>query len=160
DAFGRLLERFHEWRKNVCMVQISVPSRSDIPEYAEQRRRVENSVGRINGDFGEADWVPIRYLYPSYDPNELSHLYRAADLGYVTPLRGGMKLVAKEFVAAQDPNKPGGLLLSRFAGAACELTEALLTNPWDPEGTARDLDRALRLSLDERKWRHDALSKV
>jgi trehalose-6-phosphate synthase len=137
-----------------------VPSRADIPEYAEQRERVENAVGRINGEFGEADWMPIRYLYRSYARSQLSQLYRAADVGYVTPLRDGMNLVAKEFVAAQDPEKPGVLLLSRFAGAAEELREALLTNPWDSEGTARDLDRALRMPLQERKWRHGKLMAV
>jgi trehalose 6-phosphate synthase len=160
DAFGWLLELFPEWRKNVCLVQVSVPTRADIPEYAEQRSRVENSVGRINGQFGEADWVPIRYLYRSYGRAELSQLYRAADVGYVTPLRDGMNLVAKEFVAAQDPESPGVLLLSRFAGAAEELRAALLTNPWDPEGTAHDLDRALRMPADERRARHEKLARI
>ena len=107
DAFGRLLELFPEWRKNVCFVQVSVPTRADIPDYAAQRERVENSVGRVNGEFGEADWVPIRYLYRSYGRPELSQLYKAADVGYVTPLRDGMNLVAKEFVAAQNPECPG-----------------------------------------------------
>jgi trehalose 6-phosphate synthase len=160
DAFGRLLQTYPEWRRKVSLVQVSVPSRADIAEYAEQRSRVENSVGRINGEFGEADWVPIRYLYRSYGRAELTQLYRAADVGYVTPLRDGMNLVAKEFVAAQDPDKPGVLLLSRFAGAAEELGEALLTNPWDAEGTARDLDRALRMPPEERARRHGALARV
>jgi alpha,alpha-trehalose-phosphate synthase [UDP-forming]/trehalose-phosphatase len=160
DAFGQLLAQFPEWRRNVCLVQVSVPSRADIAEYAEQRTRVENSVGRINGEFGEADWVPIRYLYRSYGRSQLSQLYRLADVGYVTPLRDGMNLVAKEYVAAQDPAKPGVLLLSRFAGAAEELRAALQTNPWDPEGTARDLDRALRMPLEERLERHAALHRI
>ena len=157
DAFGRLLELFPAWRKNVSLVQVSVPSRADVPEYAEQRTRVENAVGRINGEFGEADWVPIRYLYRSYGRSQLSELYRLADVGYVTPLRDGMNLVAKEYVAAQDPKDPGVLLLSRFAGAAEELRDALLTNPWDAEGTARDLDRALQMPDEERMRRHTAL---
>ena len=156
-AFGRLLELFPEWRRNACLVQVSVPSRADIPEYAEQRQRVENTVGRINGEYGEADWVPIRYLYRSYGRSQLSQLYRAGAVGYVTPLRDGMNLVAKEYVAAQDPQRPGVLLLSRFAGAAEELTEAVLTNPWDPEGTARELDRALRMPLEECLRRHGKL---
>jgi alpha,alpha-trehalose-phosphate synthase [UDP-forming]/trehalose-phosphatase len=159
-AFGKLLELFPEWRRNVCLVQVSVPSRADIPEYAEQRSRVENTVGRLNGEFGEADWVPIRYLYRSYGRKELSELYRAADVGYVTPLRDGMNLVAKEYVAAQDPARPGVLLLSRFAGAAEELGAALLTNPWYPEGTAHDLDRALRMPIEERLDRHRLLTDV
>jgi trehalose 6-phosphate synthase len=159
-SFGRLLEQFPEWRRKACLVQVSVPSRADVPEYAEQRSRVENSVGRINGEYGEADWVPIRYLYRSYGRRELSQLYRAADVGYVTPLRDGMNLVAKEYVAAQDPKRPGVLLLSRFAGAAEELRDALLTNPWDSEGTAQDLDRALKMPADERSRRHAKLLEV
>jgi trehalose 6-phosphate synthase len=159
-AFGRMLELFPAWRRNACLVQVSVPSRGDIPEYAEQRQRVENAVGRINGEYGEVDWVPIRYLYRSYGQTQLSQLYRAGDVGYVTPLRDGMNLVAKEYVAAQDPQRPGVLLLSRFAGAAEELPDAVLTNPWDQEGTARDLDRALRMPLEERLRRHVKLMEV
>jgi alpha,alpha-trehalose-phosphate synthase [UDP-forming]/trehalose-phosphatase len=159
-AFGCLLEQFPDWRRKACLVQVSVPSRADVPEYAEQRSRVENSVGRVNGEYGEADWVPIRYLYRSYGRSQLSQLYRAADVGYVTPLRDGMNLVAKEYVAAQDPGRPGVLLLSRFAGAAEELREALLTNPWDSEGTARDLDRALKMPAEERSRRHAKLLEV
>jgi trehalose 6-phosphate synthase len=159
-AFGSMLEQFPEWRRKACFVQVSVPSRADVPEYAEQRSSVENIVGRINGEYAEADWVPIRYLYRSYGRSQLSELYRAADVGYVTPLRDGMNLVAKEYVAAQDPKRPGVLLLSRFAGAAEELRDALITNPWDAEGTARDLDRALRMSADERLRRHAKLLEV
>ncbi len=159
-AFGTLLERFPQWRRNACLVQVSVPSRADIADYAEQRSKVENTVGRINGEYGEADWVPIRYLYRSYGRSQLSELYRAADVGYVTPLRDGMNLVAKEYVAAQDSDKPGVLLLSRFAGAAEELKDALLTNPLDPEGVARDLDQALTMPLWERKQRHSKLFEI
>ena len=157
SAFGTLLERYEAWRGKVCLVQIAVPSRADIPEYAEQRARVESIVARVNADYGAGDWVPIRYLYRSYGRAELTHLYRAADVGYVTPLRDGMNLVAKEYVAAQDPERPGVLLLSRFAGAAEELREALLTNPWDREGMAHDLDVALRMSAEERLRRHASL---
>jgi trehalose 6-phosphate synthase len=159
-AFGELLERFPQWRRKACLVQVSVPSRADIADYAEQRSMVENIVGRLNGEYGEADWVPIRYLYRSYARAQLSELYRAADVGYVTPLRDGMNLVAKEYVAAQDPVSPGVLLLSRFAGAARELGDALLTNPWDPEGVASDLDRALTMPPSERKARHAKLLEV
>jgi alpha,alpha-trehalose-phosphate synthase [UDP-forming]/trehalose-phosphatase len=159
-AFGALLEQSPGWRKKACLVQVSVPSRGDVPDYAEQRSRIENIVGRVNGEYGEADWVPIRYLYRSYRRDQLSELYRAADVGYVTPLRDGMNLVAKEYVAAQDPERPGVLVLSRFAGAAEELGEALLVNPWDAEGTARDLKRALEMPLEERKRRHARLLEV
>jgi alpha,alpha-trehalose-phosphate synthase [UDP-forming]/trehalose-phosphatase len=153
-AFGRLLELFPEWRGKVSLIQISVPSRADVPEYAEQRAEVEGIVGRVNGQFGEAHWVPIRYLYRGYSRPHLSQLYRAARVGYVTPLRDGMNLVAKEYVAAQDPDDPGVLVLSQFAGAAVEMKDAILTNPYWADGMARDLDRALRMPLDERKMRH------
>jgi alpha,alpha-trehalose-phosphate synthase [UDP-forming]/trehalose-phosphatase len=160
EAFGRLLELHPEWRGRVSLVQISVPSRADVPGYAEQRRRIENIVGRINGEYGEGAWVPVRYLYRSYSHAHLAELYRAAAVGYVTPLRDGMNLVAKEFVAAQEPKEPGVLLLSKFAGAAAELRDAVLTNPWQADGMARDLDRALRMELAERQERHRKLLAV
>jgi alpha,alpha-trehalose-phosphate synthase [UDP-forming]/trehalose-phosphatase len=153
-AFGRLLELFPEWRGKVSLIQISVPSRADVPDYAVQRANVEAVVGRVNGQFGEAHWVPIRYLYRGYSRPHLSQLYRTARVGYVTPLRDGMNLVAKEYVAAQDPEDPGVLVLSQFAGAAAEMKDAILTNPYWADGMARDLDRALRMPLDERKIRH------
>lgn len=156
-AFGRLLEKFPEWRGKVSLVQVSVPSRADVPLYAEQRATIESIVGRINGEFGEAAWVPIRYLYRSYSKAQLSELYRAATVGYVTPLRDGMNLVAKEYVAAQDPENPGVLLLSQFAGAAVEMRDAVLTNPYHTDGMAKDLDRSLRMELDERKARYAKL---
>lgn len=160
EAFARLLELHPEWQRKVSLVQISVPSRSDVPAYAEQRQRVEAIVGRTNGEFGDGAWVPIRYLYRSYDSHQLSLLYRASSIGYVTPLRDGMNLVAKEWVAAQNPDDPGVLVLSRFAGAAAELTDAVLTNPWHIDGLARDLDRALRIGLEERRERHRTLLDV
>ncbi len=160
EAFARMLELYPAWRGQVSFVQVSVPSRADVPEYAELRDRVEHLVGRINGNFGEADWVPVRYLYRSYAPPVLAQLYRAADVGFVTPFRDGMNLVAKEFVAAQDPEDPGALLLSRFAGAAEEMTSAVLTNPWHIDGMAVDLDIALRMSREERVARHRELAAV
>ncbi|MGE5184505.1 MAG: trehalose-phosphatase [Acidobacteriota bacterium] len=159
-GFERLLERRPEWRGQVSFVQISVPSRADVPEYAELRHRVENLVGRINGRFGEADWVPVRYLYRSYERGVLAQLYRAAAVALVTPLRDGLNLVAKEFVASQDPESPGVLVLSRFAGAAAELEDAVITNPYHPDGLAGDLDRALRMDLEERRRRHARLAAV
>jgi trehalose 6-phosphate synthase len=157
EAFAHLLARFPEWRGKVSLVQISVPSRADVLEYQEQRHRVEAAVGRINGEFGEADWTPVRYLYRSYRRDQLSRFYRAADVCLVTPLRDGMNLVAKEFVAAQTPEQPGVLVLSRFAGAASELTDAVLTNPFHADGMAGDLDRALRMPVAERRERHARL---
>ncbi|KAF0246385.1 MAG: trehalose 6-phosphate [Planctomycetota bacterium] len=158
EAFGHFLAQHPEWKGRVSLVQVSVPSRADIPEYAEQRQRIENLVGRINGEHGEAHWVPVRYLYRSYPHTHLAQLYRAADVAMVTPLRDGMNLVAKEFVAAQDPARPGVLLLSRFAGAAEEMKDALLTNPWHTDGMARDLLRALEMPEAERLARHAKLA--
>jgi len=156
-AYEHLLETKPEWRGAIVFVQISVPSRADVPEYAELKLRVENLVGRINGRFGEADWVPVRYLYRSYDHGVLAQLYRSADVALVTPLRDGLNLVAKEFVHAQDGEHPGVLVLSKFAGAAAELHDAILTNPYHPDGLAADLDRALRMELPERRRRHALL---
>ena len=159
-AFEALLERYPEWRSQVSLVQISVPSREEVPEYAELRTAVETLVGRINGRFGEADWVPVRYLYRSYDHRVLAQLYRLADVALVTPLRDGLNLVAKEFVAAQRADEPGVLVLSRFAGAAAELTHAVLTNPYHADGLAADIDFALRMPPAERRRRHELLSAV
>ncbi len=156
-AFERMLERWPEWRRQVVLVQISVPSRADIPEYAELRRTVEQMVGRINGRFGDTDWVPVRYLYRSYSQQVLAQLYRLADVALVTPLRDGMNLVAKEFVAAQDPGRPGVLVLSQYAGAADSMAAAIITNPFHPEGLAVDLDRALRMPTTERVERQLSL---
>ena len=156
-AFERLLERSPDWHGRVVFLQVSVPSRAEIPDYAELRAKVEALVGRINGRFGETDWVPVRYLYRSYEHRVLAQLYRLADVALVTPLRDGMNLVAKEFVAAQDPARPGVLVLSQFAGAAETLTSALLTNPFHPEGLAADLDQALRMPAGERLHRHRML---
>ncbi len=157
-AFERLLDTKPEWRGKVSFVQVSVPSRSDVPEYAELRQRVENLVGRINARFGEAHWMPIRYLYRSYDHRVLTQLYRLADVALVTPLRDGLNLVAKEFVVAQQPASPGVLVLSRFAGAAAELEDAVLTNPFHPDGLAADIDFALRMDPEERQRRHALLA--
>jgi trehalose 6-phosphate synthase len=156
-ALERLFEIKPEWCGRISFVQISVPSREDVPEYAELRDRVEQLVGRINGRFGEADWVPVRYLYRSFSHEVLAQLYRTADIALVTPLRDGLNLVAKEFVVAQLADNPGVLVLSRFAGAAEELRDAVLTNPYHVDGMAGDIDRALRMQPAERLRRHDLL---
>jgi alpha,alpha-trehalose-phosphate synthase [UDP-forming] len=157
EGFARLLAKRPEWRGKVSLVQISVPSRVEVVDYQRERQRIEAAVGRINSEFGEAHWTPVRYLYRSYHRSQLSLFYRAADVCLVTPLRDGMNLVAKEFVAAQSADQPGVLVLSRFAGAACELSDAVLTNPFHVDGLARDLDRALRMPLQERRQRHSRL---
>jgi len=160
EAFAHLLERYPAWRGKVSFVQVSVPTRSEVPEYAELRSRVEALVGRINGAFGEADWTPVRYLYRSYDQETLARLYRSAAVCLVTPLRDGMNLVAKEYVASQDAGDPGVLVLSRFCGAAERMTLARLTNPFHADGVAADLDAALRMPRDERVERHAALRAI
>ncbi len=158
EAYERMLERCPEWRRQVILLQISVPTRAEIPDYAELRERVEGLVGRINGRFGDTDWVPVRYLYRSYDQHVLAQLYRLADIALVTPLRDGMNLVAKEFVAAQDPTRPGVLVLSRHAGAAESLTGAMLTDPFLLEGLASDIDIALAMPAAERAHRYRLLA--
>jgi trehalose 6-phosphate synthase len=154
NAFERFLTIFPDWHSNVTYLQITPRSRSDIPEYADIGRLVGEAVGRINGNFGEASWTPLRYINKAHSRTALAGLYRAARAALVTPLRDGMNLVAKEFVAAQNAEDPGVLILSRFAGAARECTAALLVNPYDHEGVAIAINRALSMSLDERIQRH------
>jgi trehalose 6-phosphate synthase len=155
DAFERFLTHFPDWRSKVTYLQITPRSRTGIPEYADISRKVGEAVGRINGAFGEASWTPLRYLNKAHSRTALAGLYRAARVALVTPLRDGMNLVAKEFVAAQNPQDPGVLILSRFAGAARECSAALLVNPYDPEGVAIAINRALSMPLSERRQRHD-----
>ncbi|MCK0196785.1 alpha,alpha-trehalose-phosphate synthase (UDP-forming) [Ancylobacter sp. 6x-1] len=154
-AFDNLLERWPEHRSHVTMMQVAPVSRGEVSEYQILRRELEESGGRINGRFAEFDWVPLRYLNKVFPRNTLATLYRHARVGLVTPLRDGMNLVAKEYVAAQNPEDPGVLVLSRFAGAADELTGALLVNPYDIEGMAEAMDAALRMPKEERieRWR-------
>ena len=123
-------------------------------------REVGEAVGRINGAYGEASWTPVRYINKAHSRTALAGLYRAARAGLVTPLRDGMNLVAKEFVAAQNADDPGVLILSRFAGAAHECAAALLVNPYDPEGVGNAINRALSMPLEERRQRHSANFKV
>ncbi|HEY8000093.1 MAG TPA: trehalose-6-phosphate synthase [Pseudolabrys sp.] len=154
NAYERFLTIFPDWHNNVTYLQITPHSRSGIPEYSDIARLVGEVVGRINGNFGEASWTPVRYINKAHSRTALAGLYRAARVGLVTPLRDGMNLVAKEFVAAQNPEDPGALILSRFAGAARECTAALLVNPYDPEGVAIAINRALSMPHEERLQRH------
>ena len=134
------------------LVQLAVPSRAEIDSYAEIRAQVQELVGRVNGKFGTAVWTPIHYLYRSLTPHHVVALYRAADVMLVTPLRDGMNLVAKEFVASRD-DEDGVLILSEFAGAAAELGTALLVNPYDVDGVAEAMNTALRMPRGERRSR-------
>ena len=159
-AYERFLATHPEWHRRVEYVQIAPPSRSDVEAYQAIRRQLEGEAGRINGRFAELDWTPLRYLNRSFARRDLMPLYAAAAVGLVTPLRDGMNLVAKEFVAAQDPEDPGVLILSRFAGAARELDAALLVNPHDERAMASALARALAMPLQERQERHAAMMAV
>jgi len=157
DAYEEFLRNYSDWRGKVTYLQITPKSRSEIPEYVQMEQLVSQSAGRINGTFGEADWTPIRYVNRAYSRTALAGFYRGARAGLVTPLRDGMNLVAKEYVAAQDADDPGVLVLSRFAGAAHECREALLVNPYDTEAVANALNRALAMPLEERRERHGAM---
>jgi len=155
-AMERLLARHPEWSERVRFVQVAVPSRAGVAAYKRIRAEVEGLVGRINGAFGTPRWTPIHYVHRSVTDTVLMALYRAADVMLVTPLRDGMNLVAKEFVAART-DEDGVLLLSEFAGAADELTDALLVNPYDVDATADAVHRALTMPLVERRSRMRAL---
>jgi len=162
-AYARLLERSPQLHRKVTFLQIAPPSRGGVPEYRQIRRELERMAGHINGMYAAPDWVPIRYVNNSFPHSLLSGYYRIARVGLVTPLRDGMNLVAKEYVASQNPDDPGVLVLSRFAGAAQELRDALLVNPADTEEVAEALGIALEMSLHERRvrWRRmmDVLEK-
>jgi trehalose 6-phosphate synthase len=160
DAFERFLTVYPDWRGKVTYLQITPKSRSEIQEYAEMARSISTAAGRINGAYGEVAWTPIRYVNRAYSRTVLAGLYRAASAALVTPLRDGMNLVAKEYVAAQDEKDPGVLILSRFAGAAAELGSALLVNPYDPEAVGTTIAHALSMPLEERRQRHNALFRV
>jgi trehalose 6-phosphate synthase len=160
DAFEQLLDDHPEVRRRISMLQVAPPSRSTIPEYVEARHRLDETCGHINGRFAEFDWVPIRYVQRAYAQESLAGLYRFAGIGLVTPLRDGMNLVAKEYVASQDPRDPGVLILSRFAGAAEQMRAALLVNPYDKQQVADAMFKAIRMPLEERRNRWAASMDV
>jgi trehalose 6-phosphate synthase len=157
DGLARLFERYPECVRELLFVQIAPPSREDVESYQQIRETLEQKTGRVNGEYSEIDLVPIRYVNKGHSTAELYGIYRAAQIGLVTPLRDGMNLVAKEYVAAQDPGDPGVLILSRFAGAAQQLREALLVNPHSPDEVADAIRTALAMSPAERRRRHGEL---
>ncbi|MGE3147657.1 MAG: trehalose-6-phosphate synthase [Pseudorhodoplanes sp.] len=159
-AFERFLAANPEWRNNVTFLQITPKSRATIQEYAEMAKAVSAAAGRINGTYGEASWTPIRYVNRAHSRTNLASLYRTARAALVTPLRDGMNLVAKEYIASQDPEDPGVLILSRFAGAAVECRPALLVNPYDLEAVGAAILRALSMPLEERRARYEAIMSV
>jgi trehalose 6-phosphate synthase len=154
-GFERFLVDNPDMRREVLMLQIAPVSRESVDAYQEIRARLDALSGRINGEFSDVDWNPFRYVNKNYRRDELAGIYGAARVGLVTPLRDGMNLVAKEYVAAQDPEDPGVLILSRFAGAARQMGQALLVNPNSPEEIADALKRALSMEKAERirRWR-------
>jgi trehalose 6-phosphate synthase len=160
EAYQRFLEKFPQHRNAVSFMQIAPLSRSEVPEYKAIRQQLETMSGNINGRYGDFDWTPVRYLTKNFQRNVLAGFFRQAQVGVVTPMRDGMNLVAKEYVASQNPQDPGMLVLSRFAGAARELESALLVNPYDREDVADAMDRALTMSLDERKERWTEMMRI
>ncbi|MFG1412153.1 alpha,alpha-trehalose-phosphate synthase (UDP-forming) [Xanthobacter sp. VTT E-85241] len=161
EAYEHLLRTAPELHQKMTLVQITPKSRTEVPEYIEMDRFISHKAGQINGLYGDVSWTPLRYVNKTYSRSALAGFYRLADVALVTPLRDGMNLVAKEFVAAQKPDDPGVLVLSQFAGAAAELSGgALMVNPHETEGMALALRRALEMPLDERLERHARMMAV
>jgi trehalose 6-phosphate synthase len=160
QAFARFLDRYPSNCGNVVLTQIAPPTRESVEAYADIRTELETLAGSINGQFGELDWVPIHYIHRSLPRDLLADIYRSARIGLVTPMRDGMNLVAKEYVVSQDPADPGVLILSRFAGAAERLTDALIVNPYNVDEIADAIEIALKMDKTERIARHAAMVKT
>jgi len=157
NGYRRFLEEHEEWRGRVSLLQIAPPSRGEVHTYEHIRENLDELSGRINGAFAHVDWVPIRYVNQGYPHAGLAGFYRASDVALITPLRDGMNLVAKEFVASQDPDDPGVLILSRFAGAAHQLGEAILVNPYSKDEISDAIRKALDMPRAERVKRWQSL---
>ena len=153
SGYRRLLETRPDWRRRVTFLQIAAESRKDVSAYRVLREAVDREAGAINSEWSEPDWTPLRIVARAGARSTMAGYMREARVGLVTPLRDGMNLVAKEYIAAQDPQDPGVLILSRFAGAAKQLGSALIVNPHDADELADALDTALRMSLSERQER-------
>jgi trehalose 6-phosphate synthase len=155
DGISRFFDRYPSKVTDLVFIQIAPPSREDLQSYQQIRALLEQKTGQINGARSRIDMVPIRYVNQGHSAAELYGIYRACKIGLVTPLRDGMNLVAKEYVAAQDPENPGVLVLSRFAGAAQQLSDSLLVNPHSPDDIASGIREALEMPLEERtqRWR-------
>ncbi len=156
-AFGEFLERHQDWHRKVSLLQIAPPTRDGLKAYDTIREETETLAGRINGANADLGWAPIRFIHRPIPRETLAGLYRAAHVGLVTPLMDGMNLVAKEFVAAQNPADPGVLILSHFAGAAEQMEDALLVNPHDTEQVATTILTALTMAPGERRKRYERL---
>jgi len=157
EALARFWARYESYRGRLSLIQIAAPTRSAVPAYRDLRRQVEEAVGRINGLFGREDWVPVYYYYRSFPQHELAAYYTAADAALVTPLRDGLNLVAKEYVATRQND--GVLVLSRFAGVVEELREAVVVNPYDADGFGTKLKAALEMPAAERRRRMQILAE-
>ncbi len=156
-ALDRLIARHPALKRHLAMLQIAVPSRSSIDAYRTLQRDLAGLVGTVNGRHSEIDWAPIHYVNKCYDRSVLAGFYRSAAVGLVTPLRDGMNLVAKEYVAAQNPDDPGVLVLSKYAGAACELEAALTVDPYDVDAIAHRIASALSMPRAERRERWQSM---
>jgi trehalose 6-phosphate synthase len=160
EAFQELLTRWPEHKSRVTFMQVAPVSRGELAQYRALRREIEGLAGRVNGKFSEFDWTPVRYLNKPLPREVLAGFFRASRVGLITPIRDGMNLVAKEFVAAQDPSDPGVLVLSRFAGAARELRDALIVNPYDIDEVAAAMHTALTMPLEQRIARWTTMMNV
>ena len=157
DGISRFFDRHPDRVRDLVFIQIAPPSREDVESYQKIRALLERKAGQINGARSEVDLVPVRYVNRGYSHAELYGFFRGAKIGLVTPLRDGMNLVAKEYIAAQDPEDPGVLILSRFAGAAAQLQDAVLVNPHSPDDLSHAIRTALDMPLAERKERYERL---
>ncbi|QZD87886.1 alpha,alpha-trehalose-phosphate synthase (UDP-forming) [Qipengyuania psychrotolerans] len=157
DGISRFFDQHPDRVSDLVFIQIAPPSREDVESYQKIRAELEQKAGQINGARSEVDLVPVRYVNRGYSHAELFGFFRAAKIGLVTPLRDGMNLVAKEYLAAQDPEDPGVLILSRFAGAAAQMEDALLVNPHSPDDLAHAIGKALDMPLEERRRRYESL---
>ena len=160
DGISRFFDQRPECVRELVFIQIAPPSREDVQSYQQIRAELEQKAGQINGARSEVDLVPVRYVNKGYSHAELYGFFRASKIGLVTPLRDGMNLVAKEYVAAQDPADPGVLILSRFAGAADQLSDAVLVNPHSPDDLAHAIGTALAMPLAERQARYEKMASV
>ncbi|MBS0233981.1 MAG: trehalose-6-phosphate synthase [Proteobacteria bacterium] len=159
-SYGKFLEEYPEYRRRIVLSQFAPPTRESVEAYADIKAELESLAGSINGRFGELDWVPINYIHRTIPRSELRDIYRTSRVGLVTPLMDGMNLVAKEYIASQDPKNPGVLILSKFAGAAAQLSDAVLVNPYDLNDIVQGLRIALEMPLDERRARQEKLVKI
>jgi len=157
EGMAKFFDDFPDQHGKVSFTQVAPPSREMVDEYMHLREELDALAGRINGDYGDLDWIPIRYLARGYAREEVAGLYRLAEVCLVTPLQDGMNLVAKEFIATQDPENPGVLVLSQFAGAAEQMKDALLVNPHSPTEISNAVAKALAMPLKERQARWQSL---